>query len=272
MALLRNSVAVVQSLLIGSFFGCHDKPDHPEILEAFTPGVYRDDSLAYPLPYRLYVPPEMSSAETYPLVLYLHSGGPRGNDNASQLEFGALQFVKPEIQSLQKCFVLVPQCPGGSQWLNTTFRRTPFTNVRQDDIPESDAMKMVVKLITRLVNEFSVDVTRIYVTGPSMGGSGTWDIITRYPDLFAAAVPVNGVSDPSKADVISHLPVWAFHGEKDAVSDVNNTRNMIHALRKSGSTCKYTEYLGQGHAIASRAYSDPRLCPWLFKQKKESLK
>ncbi|MCP3933660.1 MAG: prolyl oligopeptidase family serine peptidase [Bacteroidetes bacterium] len=266
--LLKKLIVITQSLLIGSFLGCSKQSDRSEVLEKFKSNVYENADYAHPLPYRLYIPERYGSTKKYPLVLYLHGGGSRGKDNTSQIELGAEKLTEKKVQVIQQCFVLAPQCPKGSQWLNTIFKITPFTNVNQDKIPESDSMKMIIRIIKNLFNEFSIDQNRIYVTGPSMGGSGTWDIITRYPYIFAAAVPVNGVSDPSKAHKISHLPIWAFHGEKDSISDVNNTRKMIKALKKNGSTCKFTEYQKKGHNITSMVYRNSNLYTWLFNQER----
>jgi predicted peptidase len=175
------------------------------------------------------------------------------------------------VQSIQPCFVLAPQAPTKSQWLNTNFKKTPFTNYNQDEIPESDAMKMIIDVIHQLKKEFSLDADRIYVTGASMGGSGTWDIITRYPKLFAAAAPINGVSDPAKASLIAHMPIWAFHGQQDKVSAVQNTRNMIRELRKNGSACRYTEFEDLGHGILDTVHQKTTIVKWLFSQEKQKI-
>ncbi len=240
-----------------------------EIINKFDAREFEDkEKYKNSMPYRLFVPDDYSALNKYPLILYLHGGGGRGDDNLAQVEYGATILIGSTIQAMEKSFVLVPQCPKRAQWLNTNFKNRPFLNYQQDKIPESETMKMVIELITKLQNEFSIDPTRLYATGPSMGGSGTWDIITRYPNLFAAAVPINGVSDPSKAIQVANLPIWAFHGENDEVSDINNTRNMIRALRNLGSNCRFTEYKNEGHIIDGKVYDKNEHFLWLFKQKK----
>jgi len=240
-----------------------------------TPGgrmekrVFSKEEFSYPLPYRLFVPQKYSSSDQYPLVLLLHGSSERGSDNRKQLTTAVKTFISDRVQDSEQCFVLAPQCPRDNQWLNTEFKEKPFPNYNQDEIAESDAMKMIMAVIDLLTREFSIDSKRIYVTGFSMGGSGSWDIILRYPDIFAAAVPITGVSDPSKAGLISNLPVWAFHGKNDSISSVTNTRNMIKALRDLGSDCKYTEYESIGHNSWDSAYSDPDLMTWLFARKKK---
>ena len=101
-----------------------------------------------------------------------------------------------------------------------------------------------------------------------MGGSGTWDLVTRHPGLFAAAVPITGVSDPSRAQVIAALPVWAFHGTSDEISSIDNTRAMVEALRRLGSPVRFTALVGTGHDSWTEAYASPELFPWLFAQRR----
>jgi len=257
----------INSLLSLLIPGCApDRVYDEDLIARFDADVFRSDEYGHPLPYRLFVPEGYDASRSYPLILYLHSSGGIGDDNKAQIEPAVSVLVSPVVQDVEKSFVLVPQSPAGVQWVNVSFDSTPFRNYHQDDIPESDGMKMVLEVLTRLQSEYSIDPERLYVMGSSMGGSGTWDIVTRHPHTFAAAITINGVSDPDKAEVIADLPIWAFHGEKDAVSDVNNTRNMIGALRRFGSRCQYTELAGMGHGIATRALEEPGLFPWLFSQ------
>src|SRR6185503_10295695 len=112
--------------------------------------------------------------------------------------------------------------------------------------------------------ELQIDPARIYATGQSMGGFGTWSIITQHPDLFAAAIPICGGGDPSQAPKTKAMPIWAFHGNADTVVPVENTRGMIRALLSVGGTPIYWEYNGATHAdTAERAYCEPELIQWL---------
>ena len=115
--------------------------------------------------------------------------------------------------------------------------------------------------------EYSIDPQRIYLTGLSMGGYGTWDLLARKPDLFAAGVPVCGGGDESTAEKFAKVPVWVFHGDKDTAVPVGRSRTMVEALKKAGGHPKYTEYAGVGHNPWDKAYADPKLMNWLFKQK-----
>lgn len=245
--------------------------DHSVIINRFESGEFFGPDFTSSLLYRLYIPEQLGDVGKVPLVLYLHGGGVRGNDNVAQIEFGARTLVEFSLQSGRPFFVLAPQCPKGTQWLNTKCDNIPLQNYSQASIPESQELKMVIGLIRQLVREYPVDPGRIYVTGISMGGSGTWDIIARYPEMFAAAVPLNGVSDPASAPRIAHIPIWAFHGRTDPISDVNNTRKMVSALRQNGGSCEYTEYADFSHDIDGVTYRNSGLWDWLFVQSKNKI-
>lgn len=270
--LLKNYkiyILIIQSILLTLFPGCSRKQEYNmDLINKFEARIYTNKKFRLPLLYRLYIPENYNELQKYPIILYLHDGGPRGDDNKSQISSIVEWLINPPVQSTQNCFIMIPQCPKKSQWLNTKFKKTPFLNYNQDEIPESDTMKMIILEINNLMDEFNIDENRIYVTGYSMGGSGTWDIITRYPDFFAAAVPVTGVSDPSKAKLVAHMPIWAFHGQMDTISLVENTRNMVTALKKYGSNCKFTELKDVSHDSWHAAYNNTEVITWLFDQKK----
>ena len=129
-------------------------------------------------------------------------------------------------------------------------------------------MELLVNLIHDFVKKFKVDTNRIYITGLSMGGFGTFDAIERYPDLFAAAVPVCGGGDISMAASIKHIPIWIFHGAEDPAVDAAFSLNMIEALTKTGAHPGYTQYPEVGHFSWIAAYSDQMMIEWLFRQHK----
>ena len=126
----------------------------------------------------------------------------------------------------------------------------------------------MLELIPALQKEYSIDAKRIYLTGLSVGGYGTWDLLARKPDLFAAGVPVCGGGDESTAGKIAKIPIRVFHGDLDSAVPVSRSRTMVEALKKAGGHPKYTEYAGVGHNPWDKAYADPKLMNWLFKQKK----
>ena len=262
---------VLYHFILGTIFiSCFNKIDNTDVISKLEARYYHNEKYAYDLPYRFYAPTGLDIDGKYPMVLVLHGGGGRGTDNRSHIGIGVEVLTSDEFQRKHPCFVMAPQCPTGSQWVNTTFTKTPFDNYKQEEIPESDAMKMIIASILSLIHEFNIDDNRLYVMGSSMGASGTWDLITRYPDLFAAAVTMSGVSDPSTAAKIAHMPIWAFHGRKDAVSPLYVTQNMIDALRKHQSRCRFTVYDDRGHDIEEITLHNGQLIEWLFSQKKEA--
>jgi predicted peptidase len=130
-------------------------------------------------------------------------------------------------------------------------------------------MRLALAAVEGLKKEFNLDESRLYLTGLSMGGYGTWDLLARHPKMFAAAVPVCGGADEATAPVIKDIPIWFFHGGALPVVPTYRSRNMIKALKAAGGEPKYTEYPGVGHNSWDRAYSEPELPKWLFAQKRQ---
>jgi predicted peptidase len=199
------------------------------------------------LPYRLFVPRDYDPAQAYPLVIYLHGSGAAGTDNRQQVSPNnpALVFVKPENQQVWPCFMMAPQSPEG--W-------------------DPRFLGLTVEVIDALQQEFHIDPGRLYVTGYSLGGGGTWDAITRYPGKFAAAVPIAGSGIVSLADRCAQTPIWNFHSDDDPTVPVDASRKMIAAVRAAGGNPIYTEYTGYGHGSNGPAYAEPDLLLWLFSQ------
>jgi hypothetical protein len=132
----------------------------------------------------------------------------------------------------------------------------------------STPMRLTLEVLAQLRKEFNLDDKRLYITGLSMGGYGTWDVIARNPTMFAAAVPVCGGADEATAPIIKDIPIWCFHGGADPTVPTDRSRNMIKALKETGGNPKYTEYPGVGHNSWDKAYSEPELPKWLFAQKR----
>lgn len=230
--------------------------------EVFEPRVF-EGAEKQKLKYRLLRPKNYDANKSYPLVLFLHGAGERGDDNAAQLVHGMNDFAKDENREKYPCFVLAPQCPNEKRWVEVDWGRDAHDLLKEP----SATMQLVLTLIDSLQNEFSIDKSRLYVTGLSMGGYGTWDVISHYPSKFAAAAPVCGGGDEKQAAKLTKIPIWAFHGDKDTAVKPERSRNMIAAIKKAGGAPKYTEYAGVGHNSWGRAYSDPELMEWMFAQK-----
>jgi predicted peptidase len=229
----------------------------------FSSGEFERDLL-----YRIYKP-AIKSDTKYPLVIVLHSAAERGNDNLKQIDDIASLFMSRKTQKKNPAFVLIPQCPRGSQWVNTGFTKKPFQHYQQSLIPESPEMKMIIAVIKQLIAQHPIDTSKVYVGGFSMGSSGTWDIISRYPQIFTAAFLMSGVSDTSVTEKIRHIPVWAFHGELDDIAPVSLNIDMCAAILQHGGTCKLTTYTNVGHYCVHQALKEPGFIEWVFSKQKK---
>ena len=200
--------------------------------------------------YLLYIPEIYpKSRKRWPLVLFLHGAGERGNDLEKVKMHGPPKLVAKEGKEFP--FILVsPQCPTGGWWSGD--REITALNALLDDI----------------VARYRVDVDRIYVTGLSMGGFGAWRLALDYPDRFAAIAPICGGGDPARAERIKHLPVWVFHGAKDNTVPLRASEAMVAALKKAGGNVRFTVYPDAGHDSWTETYNNPELYKWLLKQKR----
>ena len=158
--------------------------------------------------------------------------------------------------------VIVPQCPENESWGNFSSE-----DISLQATP-TQAMKLLIELINQAISTLPIDTSRIYITGLSMGGFGTFDAISRHPDLFAAAVPVCGGGDSSIASSFSNVPIWIFHGALDEAVHPYFANTMYEALRKAGANPGFTMYPETGHFSWIAAYSDLNMMDWLFRQKK----
>ena len=198
----------------------------------------------------------------YPLVIFLHGSGERGDDNEAQLKWGVMNFAADEVMKMHPSIVIAPQCPSNMSWANLSQK-----DLKLDPNPTLP-MQLLIGLIEQIKQKLPVDTSRIYITGLSMGGYGTYDAIMRYPDLFAAAVPVCGGGDVTKAADIAHIPLWIFHGALDGAVDSALSRNMVEALTNAGAHPGYTQYPEAGHFSWIAAYNDPMMMEWLYSQRK----
>ena len=219
--------------------------------------VYKRDGNS--LPYRLLKPEQPEPGKKYPLIVFLHGAGERGTDNEVHIDHVTGLFLNPHNRKKFPCYVLAPQCPKNVMWAS---------HDREGNMKSSPSaiMQLVIGLMDKTEKAFPIDPSRIYITGLSMGGYGTWELIARFPDRFAAAVPVCGGGDPATAARISHVPVWAFHGSHDTTVRPANSRKMIRALQAAGAKPGYTEYPDVGHDSWVYAYREPYLLPWMFEK------
>lgn len=215
------------------------------------------------LKYRIFVPCDIGMFEKVPLVFFFHGAGERGTDNRAQLVHGVPQIISYVMREEEKAIVVAPQCPAGAQWVDT-----PWSAI-EHPIKEEPSVNMAkaIRLMDKLCDEYPVDKERIYATGISMGGYGTWDIASRMPERLAAAMPLCGGGDVAMASRLADLPVYAVHGDADGAVPVENTRRMVNAIREAGGKkIEYREIPKAGHDIWTRTYNDDNALEWLFDQ------
>ena len=216
--------------------------------------------------YRYRKPMNHDSKKKYPLLLFLHGAGGRGNDNEQQLwdanNIAALN--KQKIFSRYESFVFIPQVPNEERWVSAHWDEA---NHSLETI--SSSMRMTFEALDKFIKKNkSVDRNRIYVMGLSMGGWGAWDAISRRADYFAAAVPICGGGDPTQANKLTNIPIWAWHGDQDRVISVSRTREMVQAIDGAGGKIKYTEIKNRGHDSWLDAWNSKDLWKWLYEQRK----
>lgn len=204
------------------------------------------------LNYQFFGNPEWDGSKRYPLVIWLHGSGSSGTDNEKQMGGATGVFTKKENQTERPCFVLAPQCPDSAiGWKN-------------------EVAGKLMALIGDIIEKLPVDVSRVYLTGSSMGGFGTWSLAAKYPDVFACAVPLCGGGDPKTAEAIKGVPVWAFHGDKDDMVPIERDRVMVAAVKAAGGNVQFTELVDTGHSISGIVYAKPELHYWMFQQRKSA--
>ena len=209
-------------------------------------------------PYRLLTPTNRNTSA--PLVIFLHGAGERGNDNQRQLTYLPERFLDAPHLNTRNCFVLAPQCPLDDAW-------APFGPRGPEAADQTMAMKAAILTIRQILSEHDIDTSRIYLTGLSMGGFGSWDLAARHPDWFAAVVPICGGGDPDTASKLVDVPIWAFHGDKDQIVSENASREMVVAIRNAGGRPAYTVLPGVGHGSWPYAYGVRGAMDWMFAQR-----
>ena len=195
-----------------------------------------------------------------PLVLFLHGAGERGGDNAAQLKHGVGPILDFFAERNEPACLLAPQCPEGRKWVEVDWAAASHAMPPEASV----SMRLALALVEKTIRTRNIDPSRVYVTGLSMGGFGTWDAICRRPDLFAAAMPICGGGDPHQTWRFRTMPVYAVHGGADTVVPTARSREMVTALWSVGGCVSYTEYPGCGHGSWGPAYADKELLGRFF--------
>ncbi len=208
----------------------------------------QDVAVKAKLGYLLYIPKDFpDSQKKWPLVMFLHGVGERGNDLSKVKAHGLPKLA----ESRDFPFIIVsPQCPGDFWWNNPV--QVAALNGLLDEIMET----------------YPVDRDRVYLTGLSMGGFGTWALAAAHPEKFAAIAPICGGGNPADAKVLSKLPIWVFHGDSDTTVPISKSQEMVDAIKKEGGDIKFTVYPGVGHDSWTQTYNNSELYEWLLKYRR----
>ena len=199
------------------------------------------------LDYLVAVPADYDAKENWPLLLFLHGAGERGNDLERVKKHGPPKLVE---QGKPLPFVVVsPQCPADGWWSSKPLE--------------------LMALVDEIAAKYKIDQDRIYLTGLSMGGFGTWMLAAHAPDRFAAIVPICGGGEPLSARRLTQMPTWVFHGAKDPVVPLKRSEEMVESLKKLNGNVKFTIYPEAGHDSWTEAYDNPELYEWLLQQRRK---
>ncbi|MBR5856444.1 MAG: prolyl oligopeptidase family serine peptidase [Bacteroidales bacterium] len=222
--------------------------------------------------YRYLIPEEVAKSSTsgkkYPLVIFLHGSGERGNDNEAQLFHGSGQFLNPVNREKYPAYVLFPQCPEGVPGAYMPRLETLVPADMPLDPPQAPIVTLLMELIDSYIALPNVDSKRVYIMGLSMGGIATFDIVARYPQKFAAAIPICGSVNPQRLKNTKGVAWRIFHGDADASVTVQGSREAYKALKEYGVDVEYIEFAGCTHNSWNPAFNYPDFMKWLFKQKK----
>ena len=196
-----------------------------------------------PTKYAVYVPPTYSDKKAHPAILFLHGVGEQGTDGKRQLDVGLAPAIKANPDAWDFIAIFPQKPPQGATWM--------------------DHEKLILEIVEKTAREYKIDETRLYVTGLSLGGVGTWGLLSKYPNMFAAAAPICGAGDPSSARRIK-VPTWIFHGEKDKIIPLAKAKDMADGMKNGGTEPKLTIYPDAGHNIWDKAYRDEKLGEWFL--------
>jgi len=223
------------------------------------------------LPYRILFPENFDPTKKYPLVVVLHGAGERGNDNKLQLKNGSALFLKPDVREQFPAIVIFPQCPANDFWSDVLIKpdSSGFKFTFQTDGKPTKAMTAVMGMIDEFLQKPFVSKHQVYIGGLSMGGMGTFEIIGREPNIFAAAFSICGGDNTLNAKKYAKkVPLWIFHGEKDRTVSADHSIVMVDAIKAAGGNPKFTLYPNDDHNSWDDAFNEPQLLPWLFSHTK----
>lgn len=236
--------------------------------EEYKSGSFKADN-GIQLPYRYLDAPQ--DDEMYPLVIFLHGLDERGTDNKKQLIHGGKLFANDSIRKEYPAMVIFPQCPETTFWAYNKVPKLGATMTLPANEPQTAVEAALVELIDSCASLPNVDADRIYLTGISMGGMAVFDLVARYPDYFAAAVPICGSIAPGRLSKQSPTAWRIFHGGNDKVVPPTGSRQAKVELEKAGTRVEYQEYPKVGHGVWFKVFDRPDFLKWMFNQSLEEV-
>ena len=220
------------------------------------------------LPYRLLLPKNYNAKVQYPLIVFLHGSGEKGNDNEKQLKHGASFFLADSNRNKFPAIVVFPQCPESDSWPNMEVKTDTATRKKtfyfKANGKPTKAMASLIGLVGKLQSTYKPDRKRTFIGGLSQGGMGTFELVRRMPGIFSAAFPICGGADPATASELIHTRWWIFHGAKDDVVIPEYSENMAKALKEKGANVKLTIYPEANHNSRDNVFAEKNLLRWLF--------
>ena len=222
------------------------------------------------LNYRILKPLDYDPNQQYPVHLFLHGAGERGFDNTSQLTYVDRLFLKKENREQYKSWVILPQCPTNDRWPSLLSDNEWNNNFENKITSPNKSLKLVMELMDRFIEKKQVNKQKVYVSGLSMGGMGTFEILYRMPNMFAAATPIcgNGIAAFAKR-YAKKVSVWIFHGSDDKVVHPKHSLKMAKAIIESGGSPKMTLYENVGHDSWNNAFTEPNFLKWIHSKSKQ---
>ena len=213
--------------------------------------------------YLFHMPENYDESKKYPVVLFLHGAGERGDNNYDQLAIGIGTALGDPESPLHDSFIIAPQVPLEKLWVNTPW---DVGNYTVDDREETPYLAGAVQIVRDTIASYPVDTTKVFVMGISMGGYGSWDTLARHSDLFVGGFICCGGADLTKADIFKEKTIFTYHGTADDIVPCFGTQNVVKAIKDAGGEkITYREYEGMNHWTWDRAYSEYEDIKALFK-------
>lgn len=223
------------------------------------------------LPYRLLLPKNYHPEKSYPLLIFLHGAGERGKDNQKQLLHGSSFFISEKFRTNYPAIIIFPQCPESSYWASVK-KEYSGKKAKQfkfhKELVEYPTLDLLQKFLFSIEKSYHIDPTRRYIGGLSMGGMGTFELVARMPNYFAAAFSICGGGHQKWARKLKNTPFWIFHGSNDQIVSSHYSKKMFKKMKRVNDQVRLTIYKGVDHNSWDKAFKEPELFNWIFSFKK----